>query len=102
MDVGLTVGEYKIAHLLASNAGRYASYRAIYDCLYYVGFRGGIGDHGYRTNVRSALKKVRRKFRACDPAFAEIETYIGFGYRWADRSEGASNPPDKAAAAPER
>ena len=30
-DVGLTVGEYKIAHLLASNAGSHVTYRAIYD-----------------------------------------------------------------------
>jgi two-component system, OmpR family, response regulator ChvI len=81
-DVGLTVGEYKIAHLLASNVGSHVTYRAIYDRLTYEGFIAGIGDIGYRTNVRSAIKKVRNKFRVCDPAFAEIENFIGVGYCW--------------------
>ena len=31
VDVGLTVGEYNIVHLLVSNVGRYETYRAIYD-----------------------------------------------------------------------
>jgi len=30
-DVGLTLGEYNIVHLLASNAGRWVTYRAIDD-----------------------------------------------------------------------
>ena|ERR1700730_3415692 len=30
-DLGLTLGEYNIVHLLASNAGRWVTYRAIYD-----------------------------------------------------------------------
>lgn len=81
MDVGLTVGEYKIAHLLASNAGSYVTYRAIYDRLTYEGI-AGLGDVGYRTNVRSAIKRFRNKFRECDPAFAEIENYGGVGYSW--------------------
>jgi two-component system response regulator ChvI len=82
VDVGLTLGEYNIVHLLASNAGRYVTYRAIYDRLHYEGFIAGSGTDGYRSNVRSAIKRTRNKFRACDSAFDEIENYQGFGYCW--------------------
>ena len=33
VDVGLTLGEYKIVHLLVSNAGSFVTYRALYDRL---------------------------------------------------------------------
>jgi two-component system response regulator ChvI len=82
VDVGLTIGEYKIVHLLATSAGRYITYRAIYDRLTYEGFIAGEGHTGYRTNVRSAIRRIRNKFRACDPAFVEIENYTAFGYCW--------------------
>jgi two-component system, OmpR family, response regulator ChvI len=82
VDVGLTVGEYKIVHLLVSNAGSCVTYRAIYDRLTYLGFIAGVGNTGYRTNVRSAIRRIRNKFRACDPAFVEIENYTAFGYCW--------------------
>jgi two-component system response regulator ChvI len=82
VDVGLTVGEYNIVHLLASNVGRYVTYRAIYDCLHYVGFIAGSGDDGYRANVRSAIKRIRNKFRELDRTFGEIENYTAFGYCW--------------------
>jgi two-component system, OmpR family, response regulator ChvI len=82
VDVGLTLGEYKIVHLLASNAGQYVTYRAIYDRLHYEGFAAGRGADGYRTNVRSALKRIRNRFRALDPTFDETENYQGFGYLW--------------------
>ena len=81
-DVGLTLGEYNIVHLLAVNAGRYVTYRAVYDQMHYEGFIAGNGEHGYRANVRSAIKRVRNKFRERDPAFAEIENYVSFGYCW--------------------
>jgi two-component system response regulator ChvI len=81
-DLGLTLGEYKIVHLLASNVGRYVTYRAIYDRLHYEGFIAGDGADGYRGNVRSAIKRIRNKFRSFDPAFDEIENYSGFGYCW--------------------
>ena len=40
-DVGVTLIEYKVVHLLASNAGRWVTYRAIYDRVHYEGFVGG-------------------------------------------------------------
>ena len=82
VDVGLTVTEYNIVHFLASNAGRYLTYRAIYDLQYYEGFIAGLGDQGYRTNVRSSIKRIRRKFCILDPTFSEIETFAALGYRW--------------------
>jgi two-component system response regulator ChvI len=81
-DIGLTLGEYNIVHLLASHIGRYVTYRAIYDRLHYEGFIAGSGEHGYRANVRSAIKRIRNKFRDCDPAFGEIINYTAFGYCW--------------------
>jgi two-component system response regulator ChvI len=82
VDVGLTLGEYNIVHLLASNAGRYVTYRAIYDRLHYEGFVAGSGAAGCRTNVRSAIKRIRNRFRDSDPTFDKIENYAGFGYCW--------------------
>jgi two-component system, OmpR family, response regulator ChvI len=82
VDVDLTLGEYNIVHLLASRAGSFVTYRAVYDRLRYEGFIAGTGAQGYRANVRSAIKRIRNKFRACDPAFDEIENYTGFGYCW--------------------
>jgi two-component system response regulator ChvI len=81
-DVGLTLGEYKIVHLLASNVGRPVGNRAIYDQMHYEGFIAGTGENGYRLNVRSAIRRIRKKFRKCDPAFAEIENCAAVGYGW--------------------
>ena len=82
VDLGLTIGEYKMVELLASRPGHFFTYRAIYDRLRHEGFVAGEGPHGYWANVRSAIKRLRNKFRAFDPAFNEIENYTGFGYGW--------------------
>ena len=82
VDVGLTLGEYNIVELLALNAGDYVSYRAIFDALRGPGFVSRHGVEGYRTNIRTAIKRLRNKFRALDPDFSAIESYISFGYRW--------------------
>jgi two-component system response regulator ChvI len=81
-DVGLTMTEYKIVALLVSRKGQVQTYRAIYDTAHYEGFVAGSGEHGYNTNVRSLLKRIRRKFEAVDPGFAAIENEQGVGYRW--------------------
>jgi two-component system, OmpR family, response regulator ChvI len=82
VDVGITIGEYNIVHLLASNFGRHVTYRALYDRVHYEGFIAGSGDKGYRQNVRSVIKRIRIKFHKLDPTFGEIENCTGFGYRW--------------------
>lgn len=81
-DVGLTLTEYKVISLLAADAGKPQTYRAIYDTMHYAGFLAGFGTDGYLVNVRSALKRIRKKFLALDPAFAEIENFAGVGYCW--------------------
>ena len=78
----LTVGEFKIVQLLASNAGREMSYRSIYDCLHYKGFIAGAGKTGFRINVRSVIRNIRVKFKQCDPAFDEIVNHSTLGYLW--------------------
>ena len=84
-DIGLTITEYKILIHLVSHKGRPQTYRALYDTAHYEGFMAGSGEQGHNTNVRSLLKRIRRKFMAIDPGFSEIENLAGVGYRWRDR-----------------
>ena len=81
-DLDLTHGEFKIVKFLVANIGRDVTYREIYDIMYFAGFVAGNGDDGYRMNVRSAIKRIRNKFRACDPDFSAIENSAAVGYRW--------------------
>ena len=81
-NVGLTLTEFNVVHLLASRAGEYIDYRTIYDCVHHEGFVAGDGDFGFRTNVRSLIKRIRNKFRAFDADFSEIENFAALGYRW--------------------
>ncbi|MDE2165140.1 MAG: response regulator transcription factor [Alphaproteobacteria bacterium] len=81
-DVNLTVTEFNIVHLMVSHAGEHVTYRSIYDCVHHAGFVAGNGDEGYRTNVRSSIKRIRNKFRSFDSEFSEIENFPAFGYRW--------------------
>jgi two-component system response regulator ChvI len=84
-DVRLTLTEYRIVALLAAHEGEFQTYRGIYDVAHYAGFAAGTGEHGYETNVRSLMKRIRRKFLATDPDFSEIENAHGIGYRWGQR-----------------
>ena len=59
-DVGLTLVEYNIVHLLTSKAGRWVTYRAIYDRVHYEGFIGGSGRDGFRINVRGIIGAYAR------------------------------------------
>lgn len=81
-DVDLTVTEFRIVAHLAAHAGEYITYRSIYDCVHRRGFMAGYGENGFRTNVRSSIRRIRNKFRKRDDGFAEIENYPSFGYRW--------------------
>jgi two-component system, OmpR family, response regulator ChvI len=45
------------------------------------------GADGYRINVRGIIKRIRKKFLECDEAFAEIENFVGLGYRWANPTD---------------
>lgn len=80
--VDLTLTEFKIVHHLATRAGTDIRYREIYDLVHGEGFVAGAGDDGYRSNVRTFIKRIRQKFRDADADFDAIATYTGFGYRW--------------------
>ncbi len=69
---------------LVAHKGQPQTYRAIYDTAHYAGFVAGSGEHGYNTNVRSLMKRIRRKFLAVDPGFSHIENLPSVGYRWRD------------------
>lgn len=80
--VPLTATEFRVVQLLASRAGEDVAYRAIYDVVHGRGFIAGDGANGYRTNVRSMIKRIRQKFRELDDGFDAIENYPGVGYLW--------------------
>ncbi len=80
--VDLTLTEFKIVTLLAEKAGQDVGYREIYDLVHGKDFVAGHGAEGYRANVRTFIKRIRKKFREGDPDFDHIENYAGFGYRW--------------------
>lgn len=82
-SVDLTLTEFKILTLLAEKAGQDVGYREIYDLVHGKDFIAGHGSEGYRANVRTFIKRIRKKFRDVDPSFDHIENYAGFGYRWA-------------------
>ena len=82
LSVDLTLTEYRIVEFMARRAGRDVRYRDIYDVVKGEGFVAGIGQEGYRANVRAFIKRLRQKFRDVDADFEAIENYPGFGYRW--------------------
>ena len=83
-DVGLTMTEYKVLVFLISHKDEPLTYRAIYDAAHYAGFIAGSGPRGYQTNVRSLIKRIRRKFSAVDTGFSEIKNVPDVGYIWRD------------------
>ena len=84
--VDLSLTEFKIVKLLAERAGHDVGYREIYDLVHGKNFIAGHGPEGYRANVRTFIKRIRKKFRDGDPGFDYIENYAGFGYRWTPES----------------
>jgi len=85
--IDLTLTEFKIFALLAQRTGEDVSYREIYDLVHGKNFAAGYGDEGYRANVRTFIKRIRKKLRDLDPEFEHIHNYPGFGYRYHWRAE---------------
>lgn len=83
--IDLTLTEFKILVLLVEQSGQDVGYRDIYDLVHGKDFVAGHGSEGYRANVRTFIKRIRKKFRDVDPNFDYIENYAGFGYRWTSR-----------------
>jgi len=88
-DVDLTVTEFKIVLFLVSPKGKLRTYRDIYDIAHYTGFVAGTGEHGYHTNVRSLVKRIRKKFLEVDSGFSEIKNVETVGYVWRDPAQDA-------------
>jgi len=80
--IDLTLTEFRMVSQLALKPGEDASYRDLYDLVHGKDFLAGSGADGYRANVRTFIKRIRKKFRDVDPGFDHIENYAGFGYRW--------------------
>jgi two-component system, OmpR family, response regulator ChvI len=80
--IDLTLTEFKIIALLALRTGEDVSYREIYDLVHGKNFVAGYGDEGYRANVRTFIKRIRKKLRDVDPECENIHNYTGFGYRY--------------------
>jgi two-component system, OmpR family, response regulator ChvI len=83
-----TLTEFKIVALLALRTGEDVGYREIYDLVHGKDFVAGYGAEGYRANVRTFIKRIRRKFRDIDGEFDLIHNYAGFGYRWTPSEDG--------------
>ena len=80
--VDLTLTEFRIVALLAMRPGEDVGYREIYDLVHGKDFVAGYGAEGFRANVRTFIKRIRKKFRDVDGEFDHILNYAGFGYRW--------------------
>src|SRR5579883_639608 len=77
--VELTVTEFLILKSLAQRPGHVKNRDQLMDAAY--------GEHIYvddRT-IDSHIKRLRKKFKAVDSEFAQIETLYGVGYRYRDR-----------------
>ncbi|MDP6603167.1 MAG: response regulator transcription factor [Rhodospirillales bacterium] len=76
--VNLTVTEFLLVKSLANRPGHVKNRDQLIDAAY--------GEQIYvddRT-IDSHIKRLRKKFRDVDPAFAQIETLYGIGYRYRD------------------
>ena len=75
-DIELTVTEFMLLKALAQRPGHVKSRDQLMDAAY--------GEHIYvddRT-IDSHIKRLRKKFRAVDGEFSQIETLYGVGYRY--------------------
>lgn len=96
-QVDLTLSEFAIIRFMVTQSGSDVTYRQIYDIVRGKDFMAGFGTEGYRANVRSFIKRIRKKFRDVDPEFDRIDNYPGFGYRWRDEPGEVGADADAAA-----
>ena len=74
--VDLTVTEFLILKALAQHPGHVKSRDQLMDAAY------GESIYVDDRTIDSHIKRLRKKFRAVDDDFAEIETMYGIGYRY--------------------
>jgi two-component system, OmpR family, response regulator ChvI len=82
VTIDLTLAEFRIVAGLAMRAGGDVSYRELYDLMHGKDIHAHRNLDGYRANVRSLIKRIRRKFHEVDSTFDQIQNYARFGYRW--------------------
>ncbi len=78
-DIQLTVTEFLLMKALATRPGNVKSRDQLIDAAY--------GENIYvddRT-IDSHVKRIRKKFRAVDDAFNQVETLYGIGYRYKEQ-----------------
>ena len=78
-DIQLTVTEFLLLKALAVRPGMVKSRDQLIDAAY--------GENIYvddRT-IDSHIKRIRKKFRAVDDTFNQVETLYGIGYRYKER-----------------
>jgi two-component system OmpR family response regulator len=71
--VPLTVTELWIVHSLARRPGHVRSRQQLMDDANIL-----VDDQ----TITSHIKRIRRKFKACDQSFDKLDTVYGAGYRW--------------------
>ena len=81
-QVDLTLSEFGIVRFRAFQAKGDVTYRQIYDVVRGKDFAAGYGTEGFRANVRSFIKRIRKKFRDAGAADDPVHTEYGIGYRW--------------------
>ncbi len=77
-EIDLTVTEFLLVKALAQRPGHVKNRDQLMDAAY--------GEHIYvddRT-IDSHIKRLRKKFKAVDEDFAQIETLYGVGYKYRD------------------
>ena len=77
--VDLTVTEFLLLKALASRPGHVKNRDQLMDAAY------GESIYVDDRTIDSHIKRLRKKFKAVDTDFAEIETLYGVGYRYRDR-----------------
>ena len=65
VDVALTLGEYRVVELLARRSPAPATYREIHEQIRHQAAAAATADE-CRLNARSAVRRIRLKFVACD------------------------------------
>jgi two-component system, OmpR family, response regulator ChvI len=87
VDLHLTLSEYRVIELLAAKSPGHATYREIHDQIRSpVPARPAAGQDDHRLKVRSAIRRIRRKFLACDAGFSQISNQGGLGYVWREEA----------------
>jgi two-component system response regulator ChvI len=83
-EIDLTLTEFRMVSKMALEAEREVTYRELYDLVHGKDFVTGYNGVGHFTNMRTFIKRIRRKFQAVDPSFSRIKTREGYGYCWID------------------